>query len=204
MANCAAFNPTGAYVSQVVSFVDCHSLALGVEGYQALGPGTAFGMALSGLLTIYVAVIGYRLLLGGQITIREGVFSAIRLGFVLALATQWAAYQPLVYDVVVGGPADLASRVLAPGGIGGGTSSRLIDRVQGVHAALGDLIEELAPPALPPALPIAATAANPTAQALAAVMPPVPGAAAVAAAPVAAPMTEAQVALLSEIGRAHV
>jgi len=189
MANCAAFNPTGAYVSQVVSFVDCHSLALGVEGYQALGPGTAFGMALSWLLTIYVAVIGYRLLLGGQITIREGVFSAIRLGFVLALATQWAAYQPLVYDVAVGGPADLASRVLAPGGIGGGASSALIDRVQGVHAALGVLIEQLAPQA--PASVVAAPVPTAGAPAVAA------AAAAAAATPAAAPMTEAQTALLS-------
>ncbi len=189
MANCAAFNPTGPYVSQVVSFVDCHSLALGVDGYQALGPGTAFGMALSGLLTIYVAVIGYRLLLGGQITIREGVFSAIRLGFVLALATQWSAYQPLVYDVVVGGPADLASRVLAPGGIGGGSSSGLIDRVQGVHAALGDLIDRLAP--APTATVPAVTVPAPV---LGIGAPPTP---VVAALPAAPPMTEAQVALLS-------
>jgi type IV secretion system protein VirB6 len=111
-------------------------------------------MALSGLLTIYVALIGYRLLLGGHITLREGVWSALRLGFVLALATQWAAYQPLVYDVITAGPADLAARVLAPGGLGGNAPGQLIERVQAVHAALGELIPP-APPDTPPVAPLA-------------------------------------------------
>jgi type IV secretion system protein VirB6 len=157
MAVCPAFDPTGPYVSQVVDFVDCHSLALGAAGYQALGPGTSFGMALSGLLTIYVALIGYRLLLGGQITLREGVWSALRLGFVVALATQWAAYQPLVYNVITAGPGDLAARVLAPGGLGGNAPAQLIDRVQGVHAALVELI-----PPPPPEIAVPLTPASPT------------------------------------------
>ncbi len=199
MANCPAFDPTGPYVSQVVSFVDCHSLALGVDGYRALGPSTGFGMALSGLLTIYVALIGYRLLLGGQITIREGVMSAIRLGFVLSLATQWAAYQPLVYDVVTGGPADLASRVLAPGGVGGDAPGRLIDRVQGVHAALGDLARQLVPlvdaaaiaPGNPAAPVVGQTPALQTPPAL------LPSPAASGPTSPAAPTVEARAALLS-------
>lgn len=163
MAVCPAFDPTGPYVSQVVGFVDCHSLALGAAGYRALGPDTSFGMAISGLLTIYVALIGYRLLLGGQITLREGVWSALRLGFVLALATQWAAYQPLVYDVIVAGPADLAARVLAPGGLGGNAPGQLIDRVQAVHAALGEMTPPLAVPDVLPTPPAAIASPLPTA-----------------------------------------
>ncbi len=182
MAACPAFDPTGPYVSQVVGFVDCHSLALGAAGYQALGPGTSFGLALSGLLTIYVALIGYRLLLGGQITLREGVWSALRLGFVLALATQWAAYQPLVYDVITAGPADLAARVLAPGGLGGNAPGQLIDRVQAVHAALGELTPPIATADAPAAMPLAAPATA---------APPAP----VAAAPLLS--VEARAALLS-------
>lgn len=195
MASCPAFDPTGPYVSRLVNFVDCHSLALGEEGYRALGPSTGFGMALSGLLTIYVALIGYRLLLGGQMTIREGVFSAIRLGFVLSLTTQWAAYQPLVYDVVTGGPADLASRVLAPGGVGGDAPGQLIARVQGTHAELGELIHRL----LPTPDPAAATPATPAAPvpAVAALAPQAPLAAAVAPTGAAAAMVEARAALIS-------
>jgi type IV secretion system protein VirB6 len=132
MASCPGFDPLGPYVSQIVSFADCQSLALGAAGYRALGPSTGFGMAfLSALLTIHVALIGYRLLLGGQIGLREGVGAALRLGFVLALATQWSAYRPLVYDVITQGPVDLAVRVLAPSGLGGDAPERLIDRVQG-------------------------------------------------------------------------
>ncbi len=182
-----------------MSFVDCHSLALGVDGYGALGPATGFGMALSGVLTIYVALIGYRLLLGGQITVREGVGSAIRLGFVLALATQWAAYQPLVYDVVTSGPADLASRVLAPGGLiggggGGDAPARLIDRVQDTHAALGDLIRRLAPTP-DAAAPVASPGAVPGAGA--APSAPASPAAAAGTATAAASTAEARAALVS-------
>lgn len=194
MAACPAFDPTGPYVSQVVSFVDCHSLALGVDGYRALGPSTTFGMALTGLLTIYVATIGYRLLLGGQITLREGLWSALRIGFVLSLATQWAAYQPLVYDVVTAGPADLASHVLAPGGVGGDAPGQLIDRVQGVHAALIGIIPPL-PPAEQPSpvvAPIVVAGAIPAA--------PAPAAPAASAGPTALPpplSVEERMALIS-------
>ena len=136
MPLCPAFDPLGPYVRNLVDFVDCHAVALGEEGYRALGPGTPFGHALSGLLTIYVAIIGYRLLLGGIIGLRDGVTIALRIGIVLALATQWSAYQPLIFNLATKGPEDVALSILSPGALGGNSMAGLTNRVQGVNNVL--------------------------------------------------------------------
>lgn len=152
MAACAPFAPLGPYVGNVLAWTDCQTLALGEAGYRALGPGSAFGMALTGLLTIYVALIGYRLLLGGDITVREGLATALRLGVVLALATQWPAYRTLIFDVVTKTPEAVTSDALGASGLAGGGSGTLAVRLDGVNAALAQLIEEAAAskPAPPP------------------------------------------------------
>lgn len=144
MPACAAFSPLGPYVGNVLAWVDCQALTLGEAGYRALGPGSAFGMALTGLLTIYVALIGYRLLLGGDITVREGLATALRLGVVLALATQWPAYRTLIFDVATKTPEAAAAGVLGPSGLAAGGSGALAARLDGVNAALAQLIEEAA------------------------------------------------------------
>jgi type IV secretion system protein VirB6 len=111
---CASFDPAAGYVVSLTSFVDCRVQELGQAGYLALAAdGSPVRLALSGLITLLIALIGYRLLLGERLEIRHGVFTAARLGIVLALCTQWPAYQALVYDVVVGGPGELASALSA-------------------------------------------------------------------------------------------
>ena len=109
MAACPVFDPLGPLVSSLVSYVDCQGLAFGEAGYKSLGPGSTFGMVFTGLLTIYVALIGYRLLLGGGLSVRSTVWAAARLGLVLALATQWQAYRVLVFDVATQGPEAVAT-----------------------------------------------------------------------------------------------
>jgi len=104
MAGCPPFDPNGPYISSVLAYVDCQGLSLGEAGYRALGAGSAFGMALTGLLTIFVALIGYRLLLGGEFSIRETATTALKLGIVLALATQWSAYRIVIFDVAARQP----------------------------------------------------------------------------------------------------
>ncbi len=158
MAACPAFDPFGAYVGNVVGFVDCHAAALGEDGYRALGPGSPFGVALSGLLTIFVALLGYRLLVGRGLGLQGAVGMAFKLGVVLTLATQWAAYQPLVFDMVTRGPEDLAASILSPSGLGGQDSAGLMARVQAVNRALNLLANP------PPIAPQVAAAASPDAQ----------------------------------------
>ncbi len=142
MAQCSAFDPNGPYVSGVVGFVDCHMVALGEEGYRALGPTTAFGFVLTGLLTIYVALIGYRMILGYGFAMRDGVTIALRVGIVVALATQWSAYRPLLFDLAVKGPEDIMMRILPSGGLGGDDMVGLTMRVQRVNDVL-DVIAQM-------------------------------------------------------------
>jgi len=142
MAVCAAFDPLGPYVVNMVDFVDCHARVLGEQGYRALASGTTIGAAVTGLVTIYIAMVGYRMLFGEIPAAREAVLAAVKIGFVLALATQWPAYQALVYDVVIDEPASLASRILAPSGFIDGDQSDLIARAQSIY----DAIDQLAHP----------------------------------------------------------
>ena len=140
MTVCPAFDPLAPYVTSVVGFVDCHARSLGEAGYRALGSGSPIGLAIGGLITIYVALIGYRLLLGEAFSVRDGVASAVKIGLVLALATQWSAYRTLVYDVVIDGPGELAGRILAPSGLGGNDQQGLTARVQGAYDVLDALL----------------------------------------------------------------
>ena len=78
IAACAPFDPLGRYVGSILAWVDCRTMGLGEEAFRALGPGSPFGTALTGLLTIYVALIGYRLLLGGELTVRDGMSVALK------------------------------------------------------------------------------------------------------------------------------
>ncbi len=101
-------------------------------------------MALTGLLTIYVALIGYRLLLGGDVTVRDGLAAALKVGVVLALATQWPAWRVLVYDVATKAPEGIAAGFLAPAGLASGGSPGLAARIDGVSAALAQMVENAA------------------------------------------------------------
>jgi type IV secretion system protein VirB6 len=72
---------------------------------------------LSGLVTIFVALIGYRLILGQTPGLRDGVGWAVRLGLVLALVTSWPAFQTLVFRVAADGPGELAVVFLPASGL---------------------------------------------------------------------------------------
>lgn len=113
---CGAFNAAGGYVGSLTGFVDCRVEELAQGGYLALAAdGSPVRLALTSLVTILVALIGYRLVVGDRVEIRDGVLTAVRLGIVLALATQWPAYQALVYNVVIGGPAELTVALSSTG-----------------------------------------------------------------------------------------
>lgn len=139
MDACPAFDPLAPYVTAVITYADCRTLSLGEGVYRAMGMGTPFGGALTGLLTIFVALIGYRMLLGSTLGLREGVLLAVRLGVVLTLATQWPAYKALVFDVVTGAPGELAAGV-SDGTPGDLSPNSLAARIDGVSAAIADLI----------------------------------------------------------------
>ena len=93
---------------------------------------------LTGLLTLFVALLGYRMLFGQTPAVRDGVLALVKIGIVLALATSWTAYRTLIYDVALRGPAELAADIGRPAalpGAGGGLVDRLGYRRPRVRAA---------------------------------------------------------------------
>lgn len=168
MAACPSIPPDDGFLRGMLDFVDCQAQTLGAEGYRALAaPGSILSLVLLGFLTLFVALFGYRMLLGQVPGVRDGVLALIKIGVVLALATGWTAYRTLIYDVAFHGPAELAAEIGRSSdlpGAGGGLVVRLdlADRnlVALARLGTGDPIEGLAttPAAEPgqPALPTAA------------------------------------------------
>jgi type IV secretion system protein VirB6 len=141
---CSAFSPDLGFVGGVLNYVDCQAQAIGGGGYQALAtPGSTLSLVLTGLLTLFVALFGYRLLFGHTPGVRDGVLALVKIGVVLALAMSWAAYRTLVYDVALRGPAELAGDIGRPAGLpgaGGGLTWRLdnADRLIQALTTLGE------------------------------------------------------------------
>jgi len=136
---CPAFAPDGGFVATVLNYVDCQAQAIGGGGYQALAtPGSTLALVLTGLLTLFVALFGYRLLLGQGGDLRSAVLSLVKVGIVLALATSWPAFRTLAYDVTMKGPAELASSIGIPAGLPG-TDGGMAVRLQGVDDELAEL-----------------------------------------------------------------
>jgi type IV secretion system protein VirB6 len=126
MDACSAARAGSGFVSSMTGFIDCQAQNLGFGAWAALGmPGSTLQVVLTGFLTIFIALIGYRLLLGSTFTIRETTLAFIKIGAVFALATSWAAYRPLVYDLVTDGPGQLVSEIGPSAGITGSDGTLL-------------------------------------------------------------------------------
>jgi type IV secretion system protein VirB6 len=123
---CSSPDVGGGVAVGLSGFLDCQARALGENGFQALAGGPLGMSLLSGLLTIFVALIGYRLILGETPGIRDGVGWTVRLGFVLALVMSWPAFQTLVYRVAIDGPSEIAAILLPATGLpSDGVSARV-------------------------------------------------------------------------------
>lgn len=135
MNGCAPLPPGAGFIQTVLGFLDCQAQILGARGWQALAaPGSTLALMLMGFLTLFVALFGYRLLLGQGPDIRTGVVAFVKIGIVFALATSWGAYSTLVYDVVNRGPAELASEIGTSSALPG-TRGDLVARLDGADRA---------------------------------------------------------------------
>lgn len=139
---CEILPTTDSLATGLIAFFDCQAQTIGAEGYRALAaPGSTASVLLTGMVTLLIALIGYRMLLGHTPSIREGVLTFVKIGLVLMLATSWPAYQALVYDIVLHAPAEFASSIGTaadlPGSRGG-----LVARLNGVDQALSVLAIE--------------------------------------------------------------
>jgi type IV secretion system protein VirB6 len=111
--SCPAPNPDDPLVRSLLGVVDCNVRTLVHTGYMALfQPGSEISGLLTALLTLYVAAMGYRLLLGQtQLRVSDFALNLVKLGMVIALATQWDSYQTIVYDALFLGPQQLADLI---------------------------------------------------------------------------------------------
>ena len=117
MIQCTAPDPELGTALRLASYLDCQSRALGENGFQALASNPSTTALLSALVTIFVALIGYRLILGNFPGIGDAIGWAVRLGLVLALVTSWPAFQTLIFRVVTDAPVEVADIVLPAAGL---------------------------------------------------------------------------------------
>ena len=126
---CSAPPPTAGFLEGLLSYVDCQAQSIGANGYEALAaPGSTLSLLVTAFLTLFVAFIGYRMLFGQMLSVRDGVLALVKIGIVLALATSWGVYRTLVYDVALRGPAEVAATVGQPAGLPG-AGAGLVERL---------------------------------------------------------------------------
>jgi type IV secretion system protein VirB6 len=140
MTTCPAIATGDAFLSALLRHIDCQGQTIGAAGYQALAdPGSPLALALTALLTIFVALFGLRMMLGEAPTLRDGVMAVAKIGAVLVIATSWPAYRTVVYDVIVDGPAQLSAVLGGPADLPGADGD-LIRRLQAADVSISRLI----------------------------------------------------------------
>ncbi|PNQ76349.1 hypothetical protein BA950_07685 [Erythrobacter sp. SAORIC-644] len=137
--NCPAILTGDQFLSRVLGHIDCQAAFLGSYGWQALGqPGSIAANVMTGLLTLFVALFGIRLLFGPSPDGRDIVNDILKIGIVLTLAFSWPAFRTVIHDVVLEGPAELAATAGAPIM---SQNSDLTQRIQEVDNLMLRLIE---------------------------------------------------------------
>ena len=126
------------FLLRTLTHIDCQAQLIGSYGYQALGqPGSPASTLILGLLTLFIALFGIRLMFGPPLASRDVVFDVIGIGLVLTLAFSWPAFRTVVYDVTLKGPAEVAS--ILQSSSGNGTSASLANRLQDTDNAIAEL-----------------------------------------------------------------
>jgi len=144
MSVCPALDLETGGLAQALRALDCRT----GEGTQ-IAFGRLFGdhgaliPALTGLLTLYVAIFAIGLLTGrtrlgvGALTPRM-----LTLGMVMTFATSWLAYQNVIWTLAVGAPDQLASIVA---GTHGSATAAFADKLDVVFQAIADSTHQQTP-----------------------------------------------------------
>lgn len=129
-------------VRDVLSSVDCNVQFYSAAGYKALtGPASPLPAALTALLTIYVAILGYQMLFGiGRTRLADTPLIAVKIGAILAVALNWTVFQTLVFDLDAQAPLQIGRLISRPMAAGEGSLARR--PIDGVQTAYDELMAD--------------------------------------------------------------
>lgn len=137
---CPAIITGDDFLLRLLSHIDCQAQIIGSYGYQSLGqPGSLAATTATGMLTLFIALFGIRMLFGPAPGARDSVLGILKIGLVLALAFSWPAFRTLVHDVTLDGPAEIAARIAGPSIPAVGDN--LAERLQAADNAMARLAE---------------------------------------------------------------
>lgn len=130
---CPTVADDAGFAERMAGYVECRSAQIDLAPFQG-GMWHGLPAALvTVLMVLYVATIGYRLVLSRRLDVADLVYAAARLGVVIALATTLSAFSALFYNVATQGPTELAAMALAPTGL------QSVSPTQASHDVAADL-----------------------------------------------------------------
>ncbi|HLZ84239.1 MAG TPA: type IV secretion system protein [Caulobacteraceae bacterium] len=126
-------------VRDILGSVDCNVQHYSAAGYQALaGPGSPLPAAMTALLTIYVALLGYRMLFAVEgIRLAQAPLIALKIGVILALTVNWSVFQTLVFNLGAQAPLEIGRVISRP--MATGEPSLANDPVAGIQTSYDEL-----------------------------------------------------------------
>ena len=136
----ACIAPVDAQLVEGLLFaVDCNVRVMTEAGYGALAqPNSPVALALTTLLTLYIGIMGFRLMIGrAPLGIGDVTMTVLKIAVVLTLATSWPAYQQLVFATLFLGPEQLAASVMA--GVAQGGSAFGAEPFAGLQLAYDEM-----------------------------------------------------------------
>lgn len=127
------------FLASALAHIDCQGRTIGAYGWGALAdPSSQVSVALTGLLSIFVALFGIRLILGYPKPARDVVGDVLKVAIALTLATSWPAWRVVGYDLVLEGPSEIAKSIGLGSGLPG-SAGDLANRLQNVDQGLAFL-----------------------------------------------------------------
>lgn len=141
---CHAMSLDAGLVRDILGSVDCNVQVYAAAGYQALtGPTSPLPAALTAMLTIYVVLLGYRMLFAvGSTRLAETPTIALKIGMILAVTLNWSVFQTLVFNVDSAAPLQIGRLISQPMTHGG---ARLASNpLTGIQIAYDELTADAA------------------------------------------------------------
>ena len=134
---CPGVSTGKAFLLSVLDHVDCQAETLGSYGFQSLArPGGAGAAILASALAIFVALAGFRMILGYRFGGRDVVVLILRGAIVVTLAASWPAVRTLAYDTVLKGPGQIVGTISNADTLAVGASGDISRRLQELDDAI--------------------------------------------------------------------